>query len=573
MQQIIPPLEARCRSLDGRAYPAYRSLAGGWTLGEGLTLFFDRIASDPFAPPSRVRLRLTPETAGLPEALFRGRVRRMAFADWLGREVRDALFRRGGRRSGSGSSGVIQVDSGGSCVLERAAVHFPDEGGVEIRLEVGLPARGRRIQGEAAALLVCELRDIGELLPKLDFEDAGQFVRDIEAQESLRQELSGRGLVAFVADGALLPRAHGASDRPMNPEEAVRFESPPSLRVTLPLEDGETVSGMGIPEGVTVLVGGGFHGKSTLLQALAHGVAPHIPGDGRERVITRGDAVVVRAEEGRPILSVDLSPFIGDLPGGRRASAFSTADASGSTSQAASLLEALEAGSRLVLIDEDASATNLLLRDARMQALVRGRSEPITPLLDRIRAMRDEAGISFVLVMGGSGDYLDVADTVIQMDGYRARDVTGEARRVAEAIPTRRTPEAPTPWNPLPPRIPRARGFDPAGRRGHPRIQASRRGELLYGEESVDLRAVSQLFEASQTRAVGHALGVAAARFMDRPIAEVLDALGELLDREGLDSLTEAGRRGQHPGRLARPRRHEIAAAMNRLRRGEFETP
>ncbi len=567
-------LDVRCRALEGRGYPAYRSLVGAWKLGGGLTLFVDRVASDPFAPPSLLRLRVDPETARVPERLRNNRIRRVALADWLARQVERATRIRKPRRTGSGASGTILVDAGGQTVLERSAVGFPEEGGVEARLEVGLPANGRRISGRAAASLLT--RDLPAIarralaFPELDATAAGRFVDEVAIQEDLRRQLAEHRLAAFVANGALLPRAHGASDRPLPADGAVRFESPPRLAVELTLPGGGTIPGMGIPEGITVIVGGGFHGKSTLLQALAHGVSPHIPGDGRERVVTRADAVAVRAEEGRPILDVDLSPLIGDLPGGRRTERFRTADASGSTSQAASLVEALEAGARLLLLDEDTSATNLLLRDARMQALVARRSEPITPLLDRIRALRDDRGVSAVLVMGGSGDYLDVADTVIRMDGYRARDVTAEARRVARTFPLRRTPEPPAPWAPGRSRVPRASSFDPAGRRGRPRIRTTRRDELLYGEDAVDLRAVGQIFEASQTRAIGHALALAATRFMDRPVPGVLDAIETHLDREGIDGLTSAGRNGEHPGRLARPRRYEVAAAMNRLRRGEF---
>ncbi len=566
-------LEGRCLALEGRGYPAYRSLVGAWRLGGGITLFVDRVAADPFAPPSRVRLRVDAETARIPGELREGRIRRAAFADWLARQVERSVPRRE-PGAGSGASGTVLVDAGGQTALERSAIAFPADGGVEARLEVGLPANGRRIRGRTAArLLTRDLPEIARRALTAPGPDARRFVEDVEIQENLRDRLAERRLVAFVADGALLPRAHGASDRPLPADDAVRFQSPPSLAVNLPLPDGSALSGMGIPEGITVIIGGGFHGKSTLLQALAHGVAPHIPGDGRERVVTRSDAVTIRAEEGRPILDVDLSPLIGALPGGRRTDRFRTADASGSTSQAASLMEALEAGSRLLLLDEDTSATNLLLRDARMEALVPGRSEPITPLLDRIGALRDDRGVSVVLVMGGSGAWLDGADTVIRMDEYRARDATGEARRAARAFPIRRAARTDAWPASGRGRIPRASSFDPAGRKGRPRIRATSRDELVYGEDAVDLRAVGPaLFDASQTRAIGHALALAAARFMDadRSLPEVLDAIDACLDREGLDGLTGAGRSGEHPGRLARPRRYEVAAAMNRLRGAVF---
>ena len=101
---------------------------------------------------------------------------------------------------------------------------------------------------------------------------------------------------------------------------------------------------MGIRKGITLIVGGGYHGKSTLLKALEAGVYNHIAGDGREFVITDDTAFKLRAEDGRSITGVDISPFIKNLPNKKDTVHFSTEDASGSTSQAANLMEALESG-------------------------------------------------------------------------------------------------------------------------------------------------------------------------------------------------------------------------------------
>ena len=566
-----------CRRLDGRGYPAYRALAGGWRLGPGIALFLDRIARDPFAPPSRVRLRLDAGTAGFDRALLVHRVGRMALGDLLARRVAGAVRRV---RLGSGRSGEVTIASGGQEVLERSAVVLGDEGGgldpgvVEARLEVGLPAAGRRILGRRAAeLLTGELNRIARaalVAGSLPPGEAEAFVRDVETQEHLRSQLAERGLVAFVADGAILPRAHGATGRPLTTTEAMPFRSPPVLRVILDLPDGGQVPGMGLPEGVTLIVGGGYHGKSTLLQALARAVVPHIPGDGRERVVTRPDAVTIRAEEGRSVQDVDVSPFLRELPGGRRTDRFSTRNASGSTSQAAAIVEAIEAGATVLLLDEDTSATNLMIRDARMQALVARESEPIVPFLDRVRELYRRRGVSTVLVMGGSGDYFDVADTVIQMEAFQPREVTARAREVAAALPTRRAGEvAPGRFDDRR-RKPVAASLDPSGRRGRPRILARRRETLEYGESEVDLRAVEQLFGADQTRAAGHAVALAAKDHAGLAVPALLDALDARLDRDGVDALTREGRAGRHPGRLARPRRHEIAAVLNRLRSARF---
>ena len=576
-------LAGACHRLDGRGYPAYRDLEGEWSVGNGITVFVDRVARDPFAPPSPLRVRLDGTAAGFPHGLFSNRVRRMALADFLARQFQGAIP-RSRSSAGSGHSGRIRIDAGGQETLERTAIRIAGDrdgpGFVEARVEVGLPAAGRRILGHRAAdLLTGELPRIGRkalVFGNLPEEAARSFVDAVENQEHLRSELRARRLVAFVADGALLPRAHGASQLPLRDEGVVPFESPSQLRVNLPLlhpGDGfPAVSGMGIPEGVTLIVGGGFHGKSTLLQALARSVVPHVPGDGRERVATRADAVTIRAEEGRAVSSVDVSPFIRELPGGRATTAFTTENASGSTSQAASIVEALEAGSRLLLMDEDTSATNLMIRDARMQALVVREAEPIVALLDRVRKLSEEHGVSTVLVMGGSGDYLDAADTVIQLADYRPREVTALARRVAGQFPTRRAAEAGAAGFGQRVRQPDPRSFDASGRKGTPRIRATRLDLLLYGEQELDLRAVDQIFDESQTRAAGYAMELASREFTAGPVGELLDALETRLDEAGLESLTADGRAGLHPGRLARPRRYEIAAAMNRLRGGRFRS-
>lgn len=520
--------------------------------------------------------------AGFPRGLVSNRDRRIALADFLARRFRGAIP-RSGSSAGSGHSGRIRIDAGGQEVLERTAIRISGDpsgpGFVEARVEVGLPAAGRRILGQRAAdLLTRELPAIaGQTLVFRSLPEGApeSFVNAVENQHHLRSQLEARSLAAFVPDGAILPRVHGASEHPLT-DGIVPFDSPASLRVNLPLlhpgNGPPEIRGMGVPEGVTLIVGGGFHGKSTLLQALARSVVPHVPGDGRDLVVTRADAVTIRAEEGRAVSSVDVSPFIRELPGERATTAFTTENASGSTSQAASIVEALEAGSRLLLMDEDTSATNLMIRDARMQALVAREAEPIVALLDRVRELFERYRISTILVMGGSGDYFDTADTVIQLADYRPREVTAQAREVAARYPTRRSSEAGAGGSHTRERYPESPSFDPAGRKGTPRIRANRRDLLLYGEEEVDLRAVEQLFDESQTRAAGYAMELASREFTARPVGELLDALETRLDEAGLEALTADGRAGLHPGRLARPRRYEIASALNRLRRGRFES-
>jgi predicted ABC-class ATPase len=566
-------LRAILGRIDGQGYGAYRDLAGSFRLG-ALELAIDQVQPDPFAAPSRVRLRVSQRDAGFEPALFEGRARRLALEDYLARVLAREIARRR-RGVGEGKSGVVAIDAGGQEVLERSAVVVrPDF--VEARLSVGLPGEGRRVLGWDAAKLLCdELRQIARLALRasaLPPREAADFVGCVEDQEHLRGELRAHGLVAFLADGAVLPRESGASDRPLA-SGALPLRAPDGLRVELPLAPrggaARSVRGLGIPEGVTLVVGGGYHGKSTLLRALERGVYPHVPGDGREAVVTRGDAVKIRAEDGRRVERVDVSAFIGRLPGARAADAFSSDDASGSTSQAANIVEALEAGSRLLLLDEDTSATNFMVRDARMQALVAKEHEPITPFVDRVRELAERHGVSTVLVMGGSGDYLEAADTVIEMRDWQPRVATQAAREVARAHPTGRKPEGAAPFAMPAPRAPVPGSLDASKGRREVRIGVHGRELLEFGVEKIELRAVDQLVDPSQTRAIGFLLDQARRRFIDGKtgLPAILDALDALLDERGLDVLDPLAERApRHPGDFARPRRYEVAAALNRLR-------
>jgi predicted ABC-class ATPase len=566
------------RRIDGRGYKAYRDIRGAFAF-EGLTLYVDHVQGDPFAAPSKLRLRVPGEVACIPADLSAKPVRRLALEDFLARQAAQAARRRDGERRGSGKSGIIHVDAGGQQVLERTAL-VVSEGWVELRLQAGLPAAGRRVLGrEAEAVLCSDLPRIAERALRwsnLPQQDARRFVECIENQECIRAQLDEAGLIAFVGDCAILPRESGASDRPLRAADAVAFQSPASLRVTLPLanpvetHDGprDVATGMGIRKGVTLVVGGGYHGKSTLLRALERGVYPHVPGDGREWVVSDRDLVKIRAEDGRRVEQVDISAFIGDLPQGRSTSAFSSDDASGSTSQAANIVESVETGASGLLLDEDTSATNFMVRDARMQALVHKEHEPITPFLERVRELYDRHGVSTVLVMGGCGDYFDVADTVITMRDFRPEESTAEARKIAEQSPSGRRVEATVVFAGVTERVPLARSFDPSRGRREVKIDAKALDLVLFGSDAIDLRCVEQLVDLSQTRAVGHAIHLAATRFMDgtRTLREVVERVEAFFDAEGLDALDPFHRGDHHPGNFVRPRGLEIAAAINRLR-------
>lgn len=568
--------------LDGRGYKAYREIEGAWQFAD-FQLFVDHVQADPFAAPSKLRVRVDLDLAELPNDAHANRVREIASASWLARKFRTAINKVRPSRSGTGKSGLMQIDAGGPEVLERTAVVFGDSF-VEARIEVGLPAAGRRALGrEAIRLLVEALPRIVALAwinrgEAVD-DDLNHFIDCIENQEFVRATLADRNLVAFVGDGALLPRESGASERPMSSEKALPFDSPEVFRVEIdvPHADagapGRLWRGMGIPRGVVLLVGGGYHGKSTLLRALEHGVVPHIPGDGRETVVTDPKLVKIRAEDGRPVSGVDVQCFINHLPQlpgesqPRDTRDFSTSNASGSTSQAAAISEAIEAGATGLLFDEDTSATNLMVRDALMKTLIHPRHEPITPFVDRVRELFDIAGISTVFVTGSSGHYFGVADAIIEMKTYQPRDVTERAKKIAAADGTVDLPESRARFRRPLDRIPDPTSFD--ARRGKRELKISSRGrqEIVYGTTEIDLRCVEQIFDSSQTRAIGAAIHLAASKLMGegRTLSEVLDALDRFLDDKGLDELDPFHRPQRHPGAYARPRRFEIAAAINRM--------
>ncbi len=564
--------------LDGRGYKAYKDLQGAYAYAQ-FTVFIDHVQGDPFAAPSKIRVRMPSAVARLPSDLFSHRVRRIALQDVLIREVHHAIRQVCQGNRGIGKSGLVSIDVGGQEVLERTAMLVTPQW-VEARLSLGLPAQGRTILGRQAEAMLCqEVPEIAERALKwqhLDQERIRAFVDCIDNQESIRAQLDSLGLVAFIADGAVLPRSSGASDRPLSRERARLFCAPDSLRVSIPVlhpvsqHDGITdaLTGFGIPNGVTLIVGGGYHGKSTVLRALERGVYPHVPDDGREYVVTTERAVKIRAEDGRRIERVDISGFIKNLPYGQETGRFSTENASGSTSQAASILEAVEVGATTLLLDEDTSATNFMVRDARMQALVHKEHEPITPFVDRVRELYDRHGVSTVLVMGGCGDYFDVADTVIAMQEYQPLDVTEEARRIAREFRTQREIETTSPLSAVPARAPVRASLDPSRGNRDVNIEARSVDAIAFGQEVIDVSGVEQLVDVSQTRAVGFAIHLASRRLMEEQtgLHAMVQGLVELFDATGLDGLDPYHQGERHPGNFARPRAFEIAAALNRLR-------
>jgi predicted ABC-class ATPase len=557
-------LQKKLRAIDGRGYKAYKDIKGSYSF-ERFTLIIDHVQGDPFAAPSNMRVKVPQESADFPGVTYGSRSREIACRDFLTRAFGRAVKRVCRGERGTGKSGLIDVDTPGQEILQRTSA-FIGRDEVELRFVLGLPAFGRKIAGRHAEEMLCgELPEIVKaslLFSALDRDSLYRHIETNEDADALRGMLPEKGLIAFVADGAVLPRRSGIDDRPLTGTEVVPFRSPESMRASFDLPNAGMVTGMGIRRGITLIVGGGYHGKSTLLKAIERGIYNHIPGDGREFVVSDPAAVKIRAEDGRRIEQVNISPFIGKLPFRKDTSAFSSEDASGSTSQAANIIECIEAGGQVLLIDEDTSATNFMIRDHRMQELVAKEQEPITPFIDKVRSLCSDHGVSTLLVIGGSGDYFDVADYVVCMRDYLPYDVTKEAADIAERYKSERKREGGEKFGTVTPRIPRKNSFDPSKGKKSVKVQPRGRHWIQFGNHTIDLSGVEQIVDESQTRTIGGAI-LYALQFMDNTstLRQVIDRVMEAIEKSGLDALL------QHPdGNYAYVRGIEIAAAVNRLR-------
>ena len=561
----------KTKSLDGRSYGGYKQLIGQWSFGD-FTFSIDRVQSDPFAPPSACRILVPLDTTQIPAEIARDQLGQIAAGDFLARRARKIF---GARRSGGKSEAQLRIAPVGQEILPRSSVTLSEDG-LELRVQVPFPAAGRRILGRNFARFLDY--DLCELVYKTvcfgeddgpDLADLTRHIHTLKDHVALQKILHERGWVAFVADGALLARASGISDLPM--KDAVPFrlptvlgeDAPSPLVQTVEVPYSGKISGMAIPEGITVIVGGGYHGKSTLLEALERAVYPHIPGDGRELVATLPDAIKVRAEDGRAITGTDISLFIGSLPGGGDTNAFCTENASGSTSQAAAITEAIECGSRALLIDEDTSATNLLLRDSRMRQLVR--SEPIIPLIDRVGGIRDELGVSTIMVMGGSGDFLDLADQVLLLENYLPYDATARAREVSrgEAVASSAdSAAAPWPQEAVRKRLLLSCPPPQAGRREKTRAEGT--STLRLNREEIDISALAQVVDPGQAEAIAYAIR---ALVTDANGKETIADACQRFAAEFASSSWQTFAAGRYPAFLAAPRLQDIFAALCRYRR------
>lgn len=570
MQQSTD-LQNLLHSVHRKSYPAYKSLKGSYQF-DNYILSIDHVQGDPFASPSHISVRISHKTAGFPRKYYSDHVTRITLSDYLTRQFEKQVSHYTFRAKGSGKSGLISVSHCGQEILERTACEITEKG-ITARFFIGFPANGRTINATELEKILFDFLPVcvqkAFLYRNINHKELEQTIFLAEDQTYIRSQLAKRNLVAFVADGSILPRESGISSRPM--KVSIPFTSPESLRVTMDLPHKGKISGMGIPEGITLIVGGGYHGKSTLLNALELGVYNHISGDGREYIITDDTALKLRSEDGRFIKDVDISLFINDLPNKKDTRCFSTEDASGSTSQAAGIVEGMEAGSRVFLLDEDTSATNFMVRDTFMQEVISREKEPITPFLERAEDLYKKAGISTILVAGSSGAFFHIADTIIQMDSYHPVDISEKVMALCGKYPLNpvkapefRFPESHRIMQKQTPSI-RSHGRN-AGRPEQLKIKVHGKDGFLIGKQDVDLRYIEQLIDTEQTAALGLLLKYTIEKLADgtRMIDDIVKYLADQLKHKGLSFLSEGS---YIPCGYAMPRIQEIYSCFNRYRR------
>lgn len=561
--QSSAQLKELLHSINRKSYPAYKSLRGAYQFDRYI-LSLDHVQGDPFASPSHISVKLSHRDTGFPAEYYKDSLTRITLGDFLNRQFEQQVNRYTFRAKGSGKSGLISVSHCGQEVLARTACEITEKG-ITARFFIGFPANGRTINSPELEKILFDFLPIcvhkAFFYRNLDPEALRKAICLAEDQAFIRQELKKRSLAAFVSDGAILPRESGISSRPM--KNSVPFVSPESLRVSMDLPHRGTITGMGIPCGITLIVGGGYHGKSTLLKALESGVYPHVAGDGREYVVTDDTAMKIRAEDGRSIRHTDISMFINDLPNGKDTYAFDTEDASGSTSQAANVIESMEAGTQVFLIDEDTSATNFMVRDELMQQVIHRDMEPITPFIERVRELYQEYGISTVLVAGSSGSYFQIADQIVQMDKYVPKDITELAKKAAADYPALKFPEE----KPKEPSYDRRVRRNPGIRqKGRVKLKTMGRDAVMIGHETIDLRYVEQLVDSEQLNTLGQIVRFLEEEIFDgkKTLGQAVEQVEKLLDKKGPAGVCEGS---IVPGNLARPRIQEIYACMNRYRK------
>ncbi|MPQ31739.1 isopentenyl-diphosphate delta-isomerase [Clostridium estertheticum] len=557
-------LKMEIDKIDGKSYRLYKNLEGEYDFGS-FVLCIDHVQGDPFASPSRIRVIVDQNISKFPKEIFNNKIKNIAVADFLTRKFYYNINKCSEKVFGSGKSGLIAISKCPQEILDRTSIII-DEDKIEARFYVGFPARGRSVLArELEKILYNVIPNIVEktlIYKNIDSEKLTSRVTLVEDQEYIRRSLKSLGLVAFVANGSILPRESGVSTKAL--KGGIAFASPKALEVEFNTKSHGKIRGMGIKAGITLIVGGGYHGKSTLLKALEHGVYNHIEGDGRELVITDESALKVRAEDSRCITKTNISLFISKLPNGKDTIEFSTENASGSTSEAANIIEGIESGAKVLLLDEDTSATNFMMRDDLMQKLVSKEKEPITPFIEIVRPLHKQNGISTIMVVGSSGEFFDVADSVIQLDNYEAKDVTKEAKKLSRGNIMQRIIDRDLKTNIGFNRVVKA-GTITQGDKGI-KMKTIGLSVLSINRDDIDLRAVEQIVDSEQVNAIGSIMKWAEVSLMNKGLnfGDMIDNIICQIDRNGLISMD---RLKGGSGSLAMPRKQEIMATYNRYRK------
>ena len=558
-------LENLLKRIDGKSYKLYKDIKGKYNFKDYI-LEIIRVQGDPFAAPSLFSIEIDLKKYSYDKEFYKNISRKVAFEDYVLRRFARSVWENSGKKKGSGKSGLIAVYTPKQEIIKRSAVEINGDT-LSVKFYAGLPAAGRRILAKAAIdMIFSDLPKIASCLKpeKLGIPGLKKQVETNEMVDFIREEMQKHDIISFVANKSVLARMSSVDDRPM--KGAVYFTSPEHLKHSIRLPNGNLVEGMAIKKGVTLVTGGGFHGKSTLLNAIEKGVYNHIPGDGREFVLTDPSAVKIRAEDGRSIQNVDISNFINNLPFEKDTSSFYTENASGSTSQACNIMEAVESGSRLLLIDEDTCATNFMVRDVKIHELISKDKEPITPFIEKINALKNVADVSVIVVVGGLGDYFDVADTVLMLDEYRVRDITQKAKEVSRKYKREHIKLDDAEF-----KI-KHRSLDEKRCRElwkDPRAKIKNRGldELSLGREVVDLRSIEQLIEEGQVRFIGDVIKklFKYEELKKMTFREIIDKYEEEMENSGISSYL-----GTRSGSLAFSRKYEVASAISRIRKKIF---
>lgn len=556
-------LKRKIKRIDRKGYKSYKEIEGIYDFGF-YELIIDHVQADPFAPPSKLRIKISNEISKFPPSTYSNKSREIALRDFLARVFYRNTGNYNKKIKGTGKSGVIEIPRPGQEILERSSVVLKGEI-IEVRFYVGLPSYGRKIAGVLAEEIffkfIPEIVKLSLLFENIPQKELYRYIETNEDADFIRNKLSSLGLISFIANGSILPRKSGVDDRPLKDGKVVPFKSPENLKIKINLPDKGEIEGMGIKKGITLIAGGGYHGKSTLLNAIQYGIYNHIPGDGREFAITNPYAVKIRAEDGRRIEKVDISPFINNLPFNRDTKSFSTENASGSTSEAANIIETVEAGGEVLLIDEDTSATNFMIRDHRMQELITKDKEPITPFIDKVRKLYNDYGISTILVMGGSGDYFDVADCVISMIEYIPCDMTEKAKEISRKYKKERKDEGGKKFGEITERIPVRESLNPF-RGERIKIKSQGKEKILFGKEEIDLSSIEQIVDKGQVKGIADAIFYSK-KYIDaeKTLREVIEKVTDDINSNGLEILSE-----KINGEYAFFRKIELASAINRLR-------